>query len=111
MLKVWKKRTEHVFTAHIQKGDEDRAAEDASGDDSSMRYVLRPSSRSRIFELSVIPLMYLRFGVDYSDSDIAHESDDGESEFRHRIGAWGNGETAAAASGASATKSSNEVRR
>ena len=40
MLKVWKKRTEHVFTAHIQKGDEDRAAEDASGDDSSMRYVL-----------------------------------------------------------------------
>ena len=53
--------------------------------------------------------MYLRFGVDYSDSDIAHESDDGESEFRHRIGAWGNGE-AAAASGASATKSSNEVR-
>ena len=55
--------------------------------------------------------MYLRFGVDYSDSDIAHESDDGESEFRHRIGAWGNGETAAAASGASGTKSSNEVRR
>ena len=54
--------------------------------------------------------MYLRFGVDYSDSDIAHESDDGESEFRHRIGAWGNGE-AATASGASATKSSNEVRR
>ena len=38
MLKVWKKRTEHVFTAHIQKGGEDRAAEDASGDDSSMRY-------------------------------------------------------------------------
>ena len=37
MLKVWKKRTEHVFTAHIQKGDEERAAEDASGDDSSMR--------------------------------------------------------------------------
>ena len=38
MLKVWKKRTEHVFTAHIQKGDEEKAAEDASGDDSSMRY-------------------------------------------------------------------------
>ena len=38
MLKVWKKRTEHVFTAHIQKGGEDKAAEDASGDDSSMRY-------------------------------------------------------------------------
>ena len=56
--------------------------------------------------------MYLRFGVDYSDSDIAHESDDGESEFRHRIGAWGNGEAAAASgAGASATKSSNEVRR
>ena len=38
MLKVWKKRTEHVFTAHILKGDEDKAAEDASGDDSSMRW-------------------------------------------------------------------------
>ena len=53
-----------------------------------------------------------RFGVDYSDSDIAHESDDGEAECgRNRIGVWGgtngNGEGAAAA--ASASKSSNEV--
>ena len=50
----------------------------------------------------------LRFGVDYSDSDIAHESDDGESVCRNRIGVWGNGE-AAAASAAGASKSSNEV--
>ena len=82
MLKAWKKRTEHVFTAHIQKGDDgergggraqdgdDAAA--ASGDDSSMR-----------------------FGVDYSDSDIAHESDDddgggGGEEFHGGggIGVW-----------------------
>ena len=51
----------------------------------------------------------LRFGVDYSDSDIAHESDDGESVCRNRIGVWGNGEVAAAAGGASSSKSSNEV--
>ena len=52
--------------------------------------------------------------MDYSDSDIAHESDDGEAECgRNRIGVWGgtngNGEGAAAAGGVSASKSSNEV--
>ena len=45
--------------------------------------------------------------MDYSDSDIAHESDDGEAECRNRIGVWGNGN--GEAEGASTSKSSNEV--
>jgi hypothetical protein len=72
LLKVWKKRTAHAFTAHIQRsgkgdaadGDKSKDAKaDNDDDDSSMK-----------------------FGVDYSDSDMAHESDDGEEECEYSGG-------------------------
>jgi cold shock CspA family protein len=72
LLKVWRKRTEHVFTAHIQKSGREGAAAaggttNGQDDDSSMR-----------------------FGVDYSDSDMAHESDD-DDECEYAGGGPGGG--------------------
>ncbi len=78
LLKVWKKRTEHAYTAHIQRSGDKKSNGGGEGEDGGGGSGDDVGSGEDML-----------LGVDYNDSDIAHESDDDEAEDYSRATANG----------------------
>ncbi len=78
LLRTWRKRTQHAYTAHIARGGVKEEAEKGSEDQGGQQS--QDDSRDR-----------LEFGVDYQDHDMEHESDSERGSIRHGPPAGGGG--------------------